>query len=130
MTRLLFLCVGNSARSQMAEGLARKRFGPKVDVQSAGSKPTGLNPLAVRAMEEVSIDISSHRSKSIDSIDLELVDTVVTLCAEEVCPVVPGDRRQLHWALPDPGAATGSADEQLAQFREIRDEIDRRLDQL
>ena len=118
----------------MAEGLARKRFAPDVEAQSAGSQPTGLNPLAVRAMAEVGIDISSHRSKSIDSLDLEPIDTVVTLCAEEVCPVVPGQRRQLHWALPDPAAPPGSDadddDVRLERFREVRDEIARRLDQL
>ena len=114
----------------MAEGLARARFGLEVEVQSAGSKPAGLNPLAVRAMEEVGIDISSNRSKSIDTIHLEAVDIIVTLCAEELCPVVPGDRRQLHWALADPAAAIGSDADRLERFREIRDEIDRHLDQL
>ena len=114
----------------MAEGLARKRFGPQVVVQSAGSKPTGLNPMAVRAMEEISIDISTHRSKNVNAIELEPIDTVVTLCANEVCPVIPGERRKLHWPLPDPAAATGSDDERLGRFREIRDEIDRLIGRL
>ncbi len=116
----------------MAEGLARKRFGPDVEVQSAGSQPTGLNPLAVQAMEEVGIDISTHRSKSVESLDLEPIDTIITLCAEEVCPVVPGQRRQLHWPLPDPAAPAGSDSDgaRLERFRGVRDEIARRLDQL
>ncbi len=114
----------------MAEGLARKRYGIDVEVQSAGSQPVGLNPLAVQAMDEFGIDISSHRSKSIESIDLRDVDTIVTLCAEEVCPVVPGQRRQFHWALPDPAAAAGSHEDRLERFREIRGEIARLLDQL
>ena len=130
MQRLLFVCVGNSARSQMAEGLARQRFGPGINVQSAGSQPTVLNPVAVRVMHEVGIDISAHRAKHLDSIALQHVDTVVTLCAEEVCPVVPGPCRRFHWALPDPAAATGTGTERLERFREVRDEIARRLDAL
>ena len=114
----------------MAEGLARRRFGTSLEVQSAGSQPTGLNRLAVRAMEEVGIDSSSHRSKSIDSIRLEHVDTVVTLCADEVCPVVSSQNRQFHWAVPDPAAAIGSEEARLKRFREVRDEIDRRLEAL
>ena len=119
--KLLFLCVANSARSQMAEGLARALFDPGITVQSAGSVPTRVNPLAIQAMAEVGIDISTYRSKSVDEIDSSTVDTVVTFCAEEACPVFLGRARRLHWPLPDP--ALGSID----RFREVRDEIRRRL---
>ena len=124
---LLFLCVANSARSQMAEGLARDRFGDAVNVQSAGSKPMRLNPLAIRVLAEIGIDITHHRSKSVEEIDPATVDVVVTLCAEEVCPVFLGKARRLHWPLPDPAAAEGTGEERLQMFREVRDEIIRRL---
>jgi len=124
---LLFLCVGNSARSQMAEGLARDRFGDAVTVQSAGSVPKRVNPLAIRVLAEIGIDITHHRSKSVEEIDPATVDLVVTLCAEEVCPVFLGKARRLHWPLPDPAAAEGTGEERLQMFREVRDEIIRRL---
>lgn len=127
MKGLLFLCVANSARSQMAEGLARARFGGRVLVQSAGTRPGVVNPFAITALAEVGIDISSHRSKSVGTIDPATVDTVVTLCAEEVCPVFLGKARRLHWPLPDPADPAGSEEERLARFREVRDEIRRRL---
>lgn len=130
MRSVLFLCVANSARSQMAEGLARRRFGDRVRVQSAGSVPTAVNPLAVAAMAEIGIDVSRQQSKSVDTIDPATVDTVVTLCAEEVCPAFLGRARRLHWPLLDPAAATGSPEERLQRFREVRDEIARRLDEL
>jgi arsenate reductase len=104
MKGLLFLCVQNSARSQMAEGIARAIFGGAVRVQSAGSKPAGVNPLAVAAMAEIGIDLSAQRSKSVVSIDPASVDTVITLCAEEVCPVFLGGARRLHWPIPDPAS--------------------------
>jgi len=94
---ILFLCVANSARSQMAEGLARARLGPGVRVQSAGSEPSRLNPLAVDAMREIDVDIASHRAKSVDTIDPSSVDLVVTLCAEEVCPVGLAGVPRLRW---------------------------------
>lgn len=124
--RLLFLCVANSARSQMAEGLARSLFGPAVTVQSAGSVPTRVNPLAMQVMAEAGIDISNQRSKSVDEIDPSTVDTVITLCAEEVCPVFLGRARRLHWPLPDP-AAPGADSGSIDRFREVREEIRRRL---
>ncbi len=130
MNGLLFLCVANSARSQMAEGLARAQFGDSVRVQSAGSAPSRVNPLAVAALAELGIDLSSHTSKSVDSIDPATVDTVVTLCAEEVCPVFLGKARRIHWPLPDPAGAEGSDEERLARFRDVRDEIRRRLPSL
>ena len=127
---LLFLCVANSARSQMAEGLARARFGERARVQSAGSAPASVNPFAVQAMGELGIDISGQWSKRVDSIDPATVDTVVTLCADEVCPVFPSRVRRLHWPLPDPAGASGSEDERLARFRTVRDEIAARLEDL
>jgi arsenate reductase len=111
----------------MAEALARRRFGDRLRVQSAGSRPAGVNPVAVRVLAEVGIDMSAQRSKGIDAIDLADVDTVVTLCEEEVCPVVPGLRR-LHWPLADPAAAP--PEEAVEAFRRARDEIARRLDAL
>ena len=127
MTGLLFLCVANSARSQIAEGLARARFGPRAQVASAGSSPTAVNPLAVAALDEIGIDIRGHRSKSVDDVDPATVDVVVTLCAEEVCPLFPGRVRRLHWPMPDPAGAGGSDAERLERFRSVRDEIARRL---
>lgn len=130
MTGLLFLCVANSARSQMAEGLARARYGSRVRVQSAGSRPSQVNPLAVEVMAEVGIDISEQRSKSVDTIDPSMVDIVVTLCADEVCPTILRVARQEHWSLPDPAAATGSQDARRERFRAVRDEIAKRLRRL
>ena len=127
MTGLLFLCVANSARSQMAEGLARARFGIRARVASAGSSPTAVNRLAVAALDEVGIDIRRQRSTSVDDVDPATVDVVVTLCAEEVCPVLPGRVRRLHWPMPDPAGASGSDAERLERFRSVRDEIGRRL---
>lgn len=127
MKGVLFLCVANSARSQMAEGLGRALLGPGVLVQSAGSRPSRVNPLAIAAMAELGIDLSSHRSKSVDEIDPATVDTVITLCAEEVCPVFLGAARRLHWPLPDPAASEGDDAARLARFREVRDELRRRI---
>ncbi len=127
---VLFLCVANSARSQMAEGLARHRFGEGVKVQSAGSLPSRVNPLAIRALAEIGIDISHQQSKSVTEIDPATVDVVVTLCAEEVCPVFLGKAKRLHWPLPDPAAAEGTGEERLARFRDVRDEIRQRMDDL
>jgi arsenate reductase len=123
----LFVCVANSARSQMAEGFARELLPPEVGVWSAGSRPSHLNPLAVQVMTEVGIDISRHVSKGVDDVPRERVGTVVTLCAEEECPLLPGDARRLHWPLPDPAAADGDLEERLATFRTVRDEIARRV---
>lgn len=127
MKGLLFLCVANSARSQMAEGLARQYFGRGVVVQSAGSRPSKVNPLAVRVMREVGIDISHHTSKSVDSIEVDTIDTVVTLCADEVCPAFLKSTRRLHWPLVDPASVTGTEAERLQCFRDIRDEIAARM---
>lgn len=127
-TDVLFLCVANSARSQMAEGFAR-RFAPAgVGVHSAGSAPGRLHPLAVRAMAEVGIDIAAHVSKPIDAVPAECVATVVTLCADEVCPVFPGAVARRHWPFEDPAADAGDGeDAQLARFRRVRDAIGERV---
>ena len=129
---LLFLCVANSARSQMAEGLARSIFRDKVRVQSAGSKPSRVNPYAIEVMKEVGIDLAGHHSKSVDTIDPATVDTVITLCAEEVCPVFLGQVRRLHWPIPDPASDDPALtpDDLRARFRAARDQIRGRLEDL
>jgi arsenate reductase (thioredoxin) len=121
--RVLILCTGNSARSQMAEGLLRSMAGNHLDVFSAGTRPTGLNPNAVAAMAEIGIDISGHRSKSVDEFRGQPFDYVITVCdkAKEACPVFPGHARQIHHDFEDPAAAP--ADRQLAVFRKVRDEL-------
>lgn len=127
---LLFLCVANSARSQMAEGLARQVFGDRATVQSAGSQPSRVNPYAIEVMTEVGADLASHSSKSVDTIDPASVDTVITLCAEEVCPVFLGHVRRIHWPIPDPASTdpTISREEMLQRFRTARDTIRGKLD--
>ncbi len=129
---VLFLCVANSARSQMAEGLARARFGGAVQVQSAGSAPSRVNPFAVRALAEVGIDASAHRSKSVASIEANAVDLVITLCAEEECPTFLGTAARRSWAMPDPDRAreTLTERERLDHFRAARDAIAIRVDAL
>jgi len=123
VTTIVFLCVANAARSQMAEGLARTTApGTGYRFFSAGSQPGTLSPLAVRALAEQGIDIAHHRSKGLDQVPLTKADIIVTLCAEEVCPFVPGVVRRLHWPLPDPS--------DLAAFRSVRDELRRLLPQL
>ncbi len=124
---VLFLCVGNSARSQMAEGIARSLAPPGVTVSSAGSQPSRVNPLAIRALDEIGIDIRSHTSKSIDGISPQGVDAVITLCAEEVCPVFLGKAHRVHWGITDPAGVEGSENERLERFRKVRDELRRRL---
>ncbi len=123
---VLFLCVANSARSQMAEGIARDLAPVGVRVSSAGSEPAMVRPQAVAALAEIGIDISGQYSKGVDNV-ARPVDAVVTLCAEEVCPAWLGDAHRVHWSLPDPAAAVGSPQEQLNAFREVRDELRRRL---
>lgn len=122
---VLFLCVANSARSQMAEGLARSLFEGRAPVASAGSEPSRVNPYAIAVMREIGIDLTGHTSKSVASIDPSTVGTVVTLCAEEVCPVFLGKARRLHWPIPDPASADPSIppEEMLARFRAARDAI-------
>jgi arsenate reductase len=124
---VLFLCVANSARSQMAEGIARCLAPAGVTNSSAGSRPSTVNPLAVRVLDEIGIDIRGQHSKSVDSIPPNGVDAVITLCAEEVCPVFLGKAHRVHWALADPAAAAGNEQERLQAFRQVRDELRRRL---
>lgn len=121
--RVLFLCTGNSARSQMAEGLLRHMAGERYEVYSAGTKPTGLNPNAVAAMAEIGIDISGQRSKSVVELGGQVFDLVVTVCdnAREACPIFPGAAKQLHHSFEDPAAAT--PERQPEQFRTVRDQL-------
>ena len=126
--RILFLCVANSARSQMAEGLARQILGGRAEVSSAGSHPAPVNPHAISAMAEIGIDIGRQYSKSADTIDLSGFDLVVTLCAEEVCPILPGRVRRLHWPILDP-ALQGPGGPQ-ARFRTARDVIREKIEAL
>lgn len=111
----------------MAEGLARHYFGDQLTVQSAGSNPSQVNPFAVQVMQELGIDISTHRSKSVNEIDPASVDLVITLCAEEVCPVFLGDAEKLHWPFPDPAAVSDSDEAKLQSFRNTRDLIYEKL---
>lgn len=128
---ILFLCVANSARSQMAEGLARMLFGDRVPVQSAGSEPSQVNPYAIEVMRELGVDLTRHHSKSVQTIDPETIGTVITLCAEEVCPVFLGKVRRLHWPIPDPASKDPSIprEEMLTRFRTARDTIRSMLEQ-
>jgi arsenate reductase (thioredoxin) len=128
MNRVLFMCVANSARSQMAEGLARSLLS-NVEVMSAGSQPSKVNPYAIEALAEHCIDISGHRSKSVGEIDPSRVDLVITLCAEEVCPVFPGRVRRLHWPIPDPASndASLTPEEMRTRFRTARDQIKEKI---
>ena len=127
MKGVLFLCVANSARSQIAEGLARALAPPGVTVWSAGSQPTSVRPEAIAVLQEIGVDISGHHSKHVAEIAPAGVDTVITLCAEQECPLFLGDATRLHWGLPDPAAAVGSPEDRLAAFRNTRDEIRGRL---
>jgi arsenate reductase len=111
----------------MAEGIARALAPPDVEISSAGSQPSRLNPLAVAALAEIGIDIRGQSSKRVDDVPLDDVDAVVTLCAEEVCPVFPGKALRVHWGLPDPAHASGDDAARLDAFRRVRDELRRRL---
>jgi arsenate reductase (thioredoxin) len=124
---LIFLCVQNSARSQIAEGLARALAPEGVEVYSAGSAPSHVRPQAIAVMKEEGIDLSTHTSDGLDDVPLEQADYIITLCAEEFCPVVPGSR-SLHWPIPDPANHDEPWDEQLARFRGARDEIRARIE--
>jgi len=128
--RVLFLCTGNSARSQMAEGFARHLGGGRVEPFSAGLEPKGLHPLAVAVMREIEIDISTQRSKAIDPALLEWMDVVITVCghAEARCPTTPSRITRLHWPLEDPAQATGNDEGRIAVFRRVRDELRLRID--
>ncbi len=131
MTSILFLCVANSARSQLGEGLARQLF-PGFRIQSAGSRPSRVNPHAIEALAERGIDASTHVSKPVSDIDPATVDLVITLCAEEVCPAFLGRAERLHWPIPDPASDDPALtpEDLRARFRAARDEIARRLEAL
>jgi arsenate reductase len=125
MQKVLFICTHNSARSQMAEGLVNHDLAGKVQAFSAGTEPSSVHPLAIAAMKEVGIDISRHRSKSIDEFAGEKFDFVITLCdqAAESCPVFFGGVQRIHMGFPDPAAVSGNPEEKLAAFRKVRDQI-------
>lgn len=129
---ILFLCVANSARSQMAEGLARALLGADCVIQSAGSRPTLLSPHAIEVLRESGLDIGAQHSKSVETIDPKTVDLVITLCQEEICPVFLGSAERLHWPIADPASpgATLPREEMLRRFRRARDEIRLRLEEL
>ena len=127
---LVFLCVANSARSQMAEGLARASAPEGWTVSSAGSNPGKLNPLATRAMSEIGVDISGQRSKGTDELSLEGADVVVTLCSEEVCPTTPSGVTRVSWPIRDPARTGPDGDQHLDAFRTARAELKERIDDL
>jgi arsenate reductase (thioredoxin) len=123
--RILVLCTGNSARSQMAEGLLRHDAGDRFEVESAGTKPSRVRPEAIAVMKELGIDISGHRSKSVDEFRDQSFDYVLTVCdnANESCPIYPGHTNRLHHSFEDPAAAEGSEEQRLSAFRTVRDQI-------
>jgi arsenate reductase len=125
MKRVLFICTHNAGRSQMAEGYLRARYGDRYEAFSAGTVASTVNPLTVRVMAELGIDISAQRSKDLGAFVGEEMDVVVTVCdaAAAACPIFPGAQQTIHASFPDPGAATGTEEERLAAFRTIRDEI-------
>ena len=127
--RVLILCTGNSARSQMAEGLWRHEAGDRFEVFSAGTKPTQVRPEAVAVMREIGIDISGHRSKSVDEFTGQPFDYVITVCgnADAACPAFPGAAKRLHWPFEDPAAVEGSEEQRQHAFREVRDQLHRRI---
>lgn len=127
--KVLILCTGNSARSQMAEGLLRRDAGGACEVSSAGTKPTQVRPEAIVVMRELGIDISGHRSKSVDEFVGQDFDYVITVCdnAVQSCPVFPAKTKRIHWSIEDPAAMQGSEDERLTAFRRARDELRARL---
>jgi len=130
--RVIFVCTHNSARSQMAEGLLRHLAGDRYEVHSAGTQSTRVNPLAIKAMAEKGIDISQHTSDHIDKYMGVEFDYVITVCdnAKESCPYFPTNKTKWHWSFEDPSTATGTEEEKLARFREIREQIEKRLQTL
>lgn len=129
MKRVLFLCTGNSCRSQMAEGFLRHMAGDRFEVFSAGVKPTQINPLAIKVMAEVGVDISKQRSKSAMEFIGQKFDYIITVCdnAKQACPVFPGKHEKIHWDLEDPAGAVGSEEERLVVFRKIRDQVQKNI---
>lgn len=129
--RVLILCTGNSARSQMAEGLLRHFGGDRFEVESAGVVSSFVRPLAIKAMQEIGIDMSSHRSKSVDKFKEQTFDYVITVCdnAKKNCPFFPANSKLIHWSFDDPADAEGNDEQQLVMFRRVRDEINEKLHQ-
>ena len=125
---LVFLCVANSSRSQMAEGLARASAPEGWTIFSAGSAPAVLHPMAVEAMAEIDVDISAQKAKGLDDVPIDTADVIVTLCDDEVCPTVPSGAQHLHWPHPDPAAEGDQIRHQFDAFRNVRDDIRQRLD--
>lgn len=127
--KVLFLCTGNSCRSQMAEGFLRHTAAGRIEVFSAGVKPIQLHPMAIKVMEEIGMDISSHRSKSVDEFLTQKFDYVITVCdnARRVCPVFPGEYEKIHWDLKDPVQFEGTEEEKLVKFRQVRDLIEKNI---
>jgi len=123
--RILFLCTGNSARSQMAEGFLRHLGDDKFEVFSAGINPTEVNPLAIKVMNEIGVDISKHRSKSVREFLVQQFDYVITVCdnAKQTCPIFPGKYEKMHWTLEDPVLVQGTEEERLLTFRKVRNQI-------
>jgi arsenate reductase len=132
MIKIIFLCTGNSCRSQMAEGFARKLGKSFIEAYSAGLSPKGVNPIAAKVMEEIGIDISHQMSKAIDDELLKTMDIVITLCdnAAESCPWTPPEIKRLHWSMKDPATAEGTEEEVLNEFRKARNEIEQRVKNL
>jgi arsenate reductase len=130
MKRILVLCTGNSARSQMAEGLFRQAGRGACEVESAGTKPGHVRPEAIAVMKELGIDISGHRSKSVNEFEGRTFDYVVTVCdnARDNCPFFPAGTERIHWSLEDPAAVQGTEEERFCAFRRIRDQIQERVD--
>lgn len=126
MQRTLILCTANSARSQMAEAILKSLAGERMEVYSAGSKPSVVNPFAIQAMAEQAIDISGYRSKHLNEFLSQPFDYVITVCdnAAETCPVFPGPAQRIHWSFPDPAAVKGTDAEQLAAFRSVRNSLE------
>src|ERR1039457_6138937 len=127
--KILVLCTGNSARSQMAEGLFRAEGGGGFEVFSAGTKPSSVRPEAIAVMQEIGIDLSGHRSKSVDEFAGQSIDYVVTVCdnARDTCPVFPAGTERLYWSFEDPAAVQGTELERMAAFRRMRDRIHERV---
>lgn len=125
MKKVMFLCTGNSCRSQMAEGFAKEYGKGVIEAYSAGLKPAGVNPRAIAVMKEIGIDISTHTSKAIDEKLLKQMDIIITLCghAEAMCPMTPPEIKKIHWPIDDPVGATGTEGEIMNAFRKARDEI-------
>ena len=123
--RVLILCTGNSCRSQMAEGVLRHYGGDRIEIESAGTKPSSVNPIAIQVMKEIGIDISDHRSKHVDEFKGQSFDYVITVCdnAKESCPFFPGNTKRLYWNFPDPPHDKEISESVIGEFRKVRDMI-------